>query len=134
MKKCIVFITLFLSLTISCSKPDDIGTITVYNRTNENILIGFSKKFPDTSYIKNEVYSVCSIYRPDSVCVGYEKGWRSRFMQNQFGTLIFFIENADTIAKYGIDSLYANPEKFIYKKYFLTVDSMERTNWKLYVQ
>ena len=131
--KNIVFIMLLMSLTISCSKPDDIGLITVYNKTNENILISFSRKFPDTSYIKNEVYSVCSIFRPDSICKGYEKGWKSRFMQNAFGTLIFFIENADTIAKYGTDSLYANPEKFIYKKYVLTIDSMERTNWKLYV-
>jgi len=128
MKRNIVIIILIIHLIIGCNKPDDTGLITIYNRTNENIIIIYSKDYPDT--INMTTYAVCSIDNPDTMCLAYDKGWKGRFNQNPLGVLVFIIGNRDSLIKYsGVEEQHQN--SIIRKKYFLTIDSMERNNWKI---
>jgi hypothetical protein len=64
------------------------------------------------------------------MCLAHNKGWQVRFKENALGTLIFYVVNRDSLIKYqGNEQNYQ--EQIIRKKYFLTVDSMEKNNWTI---
>ncbi len=124
-----VSLLMILLLSNSC-KPtyNEIGVITVLNKTGENINMFYSTDYPDTT-LKNS-FSVCSMSFPDTISLAYDKGWKGRFNENALGVLIFFVVNRDSLIKYQGDEQY-HQEQIVRRKYLLTVDSMEKNNWTI---
>jgi hypothetical protein len=125
----LIFCLVSVSGCINKIPEDEIEHLTIVNNSQRNIGLDVSFQFPDTtlSVVSNRD---CSEILPQTVCYAKTRhGWKSEIQRNDYGVIILFISDNDTIRKYGGDVW--REQYLVLKRYELTEQDLEAMNWTI---
>lgn len=128
--KYISFLLLLLIPLLGMDCAD--GRFSIDNKSNRHICYTTGINYPDTSlsqlatggYILNDCTSPKTKGARAIIST-----WEARFSESYSDTLIFFLFDKDTLAKYDFDHIVSHDK--VLARHYLTLDDLKNNNWTI---
>lgn len=128
MKKIIIVIISILTISFTCKKEDE-DMLLIKNMSNNDIYIGYSSHYPDTSL--NIVNPLLNVNDRKIKSHTFQKPYygapTKNFFYGSIDTLILFVFDANVLETIPWDTIKS--KHLVLKRYDLSLEDLEEMNW-----